>query len=162
MKLVIALAAIWLCCAPVAAQGQTVLDRFELFNECRPSQIVVESLSADAKNIGLTKERLRLAAESRLRAARLYTDSREAASGAYLYVRVTVVGVAYAIEVNYKKRVFDLAGDVGGLATTWEVGSTGTHGNALGSAFIMQYVSEHLDQFLANYLKVNEPACGGL
>ena len=68
--------------------------------------------------------------------------------------------VAFTIELNYKKRVLDLASGRTITATTWEASSTGTHGR-IGSAFIMQHVSEDLDRFLAEYLRVNEPACGG-
>ena len=58
----------------VAAPGQdseTTLNRFQLFNNCEPMRLVVEDLSDDAKEIGLTTERLVVAAESRLRGARL-------------------------------------------------------------------------------------------
>ena len=76
LKLVGVLAAGWLCSAPVAAQDPTAavlerLRRFELFNGCRPMEFMVADLRDDAKDIGLTRDRLRFTAESRLRAARL-------------------------------------------------------------------------------------------
>ena len=57
-----------------AAMGQTP-ERFELYNACRPVKLVVERLSDRAAAIGLTKQSLQAAAESRLRAARLYTEA---------------------------------------------------------------------------------------
>ena len=54
----------------VAATGQdadSVRKRFELFNNCQPMRLVIEYLNDDAKDIGLTRERLTLAVESRLR-----------------------------------------------------------------------------------------------
>ena len=40
----------------------------------------------------------------------------------------------------------------------WNTTSYGTHsGNA---GFILQSVSEHLDRFVLEYLRVNEAACG--
>lgn len=42
-------------------------------------------------------------------------------------------------------------------ATTWTRGSTGTHGRNPG--FIVQSVSEHVDAFLVEYLRVNEKDC---
>ena len=160
----------WLCGALVAAlgvagaQGQSGssldrLDRFSLFNECRPMKLVMEDLSDDSKEIRLTEDRLRLAAESRLRAARLYTDSLHVSNAAYLYIKVHVLGRAYSIDVEYSKAVFDEASDDSGMAVTWQTGSLGTHGQDAG--FIVQNLSEHLDRFLAAYLRVNEPACVG-
>ena len=49
--------------------------RFSLFNECRPMRLVVETLPSAAAEIGLTRERIRTMAESRLRAARLFSDN---------------------------------------------------------------------------------------
>lgn len=143
-----------------AAQGQPVSesDRFRLFNECRPMTLSVEGLRDAVKEIGLTEERLRLATESRLRAARLYTDSSEAASSANLYVNVNVVSRAYCISLEYGKEVFDPATFHSVPTMTWNSGSTGTYG--LDAGFIVQNLSEHLDRFLAAYLRVNEPACG--
>ena len=44
-----------------------------------------------------------------------------------------------------------------GYAATWETGNYGTHaGNA---GYIMQIVSERLDRFILEYLRVNETAC---
>ena len=61
----------------VSATGQdfeTRLNRFKLFNNCKPMGLVVEELPDAAADIELTKERLVIAAESRLRGARLYTE----------------------------------------------------------------------------------------
>ena len=55
---------------PDAASGW---ERFNLFNACRPMRLVIQDLDDDATEIGLTREMLKAAAESRLRAARLYT-----------------------------------------------------------------------------------------
>lgn len=48
------------------------LDRFELFNNCGPVSVSIEDLAPDAAKIGLTKDSLQAAVESRLRIARLY------------------------------------------------------------------------------------------
>lgn len=147
---------ILLTASTVQAQAISDWDRFRLFNACRPMNLVVEDLSSDAQAVGLTRERIQLAAESRLRAARLYTESREKANRAYLYISIHVLGRAHSITVNYNKWVTDLANNSNGLATTWVTGGTGTHDTA---GFIIQYLSSYLDEFLAEYLRVNEPAC---
>ena len=142
----------------VTATGQdadSARKRFELFNNCQPMRLVVEGLPDAAADIGLTKERLVLAAESRLRGSRLYTAE---GYGAYLYLRVNVVGRAFNIALEYRKNVGDLASGEVGLATTWHAGGAGMHG-ATGAEFIVSGVSRNLDQFLTEYLRVNEAAC---
>lgn len=146
-----------------AAGGQDTkrkIERFELFNSCRPVYLSIESLDSDAADIGLTVEAVQAAAESRLRAARLYTDSLEEIAwtdGSLLSVTVSTGTSAFSVSVEYYKAVTDSFGE-DGIAVTWSTASHGTHG---GSAnFIMSSLSQHLDKFLAAYLRVNEAACG--
>ena len=133
------------------ARGATVenlvenrIARFELFADCRPMYLVVESLSPHASKIGLTKEAIRAAAESRLRSARLYRSIR---SAPYLYINVNVVGRGFSISSGNR-----------GLATTWDRGSAGTHGGS-GANYILSSISRHMDEFLVEFLRVNEKAC---
>ena len=70
------------------------LDHFQLFNECRPMCLLVERLSGDEADIGLTEARIQTMAEVRLRSARLYDESSRSLQD-YLYVQVTVVGRAF-------------------------------------------------------------------
>ena len=147
---------ILLTASTVQAQAISDRDRFKLFNACRPMKLVVENLTPDAQAVGLTRERIQLAVESRLRAARLYTESTEKANDTYLYVYIHVVGHAFTIIVSYYKLVTDLVNNSNGLATTWIAEGTGTSEDA---GFIIQGLSGHLDEFLAGYLRVNEPAC---
>lgn len=91
----------------------------------------------------------------------------------YLYVNVSVTGEAFSIYLGYRKMLFDsflvrsspsaeslsAAEAVRGLgsATTWKLGSTGTHGNDEG--FVTLHLSQALDEFLVEHLRVNEAAC---
>ena len=134
----------------------TVDDCFRLWNACRPLYLVVEDLNKHAEEIGLTKERIQTAAESRLRAARLYDAE---AADHYLYVNVTVARRAFSTRVGYNKLLHDEALGIGGRAETWNTGSTGTHGGDAG--YILQDVSEKIDRFVVEYLRVNESACAG-
>ena len=95
-------------------------------------------------------------AESRLRAARLFTSTTPADT--YLYVRVSVVGGAFAMRLEFKKRVSDSLSGESFLAGTWNSGVTGTHGRD--ADYILQGLSEWLDRFVLEYLRVNEAACG--
>ena len=129
---------------------------FQLWSACRPLGLIVEVLPEDAEEIGLTRERIQTAAESRLRAARLY----DAEADHYLYVNVNTLGVvgrAFSIGVGYKKWLHDEALGIGGMAQTWHTGAAGTGG----ASYILQVVSEHMDRFVVEYLRVNESACAG-
>ena len=129
-------------------------DRFQLFANCEPMGFLVEELNEDAAKIGLGEESIQAAGESRLRSARLYNaDALQ-----YLYIQVTVTGQAFNTAMQYKKIVHDpLSGEIGS-ATAWYANSTGTH--AGNSGFILSSVSRHLDEFLVEFLRVNEEACG--
>ena len=137
------------------AQDVSDFDRFRLFNECGPMHLTVEDYGDDADwtDTGLTVDRLQTMAESRLRAARLY----DATARPFLYVNVNVVSSSYSLSVKYHKFVYDPVSGETSLAATWDVGSTGTHGGDAG--YILQSVSESLDSFILEYLRVNEDAC---
>lgn len=129
-------------------------DRFRLFSDCQPMDLVVEGLPPDASEIGLTEESIVATAESRLRAARLY----DAEATHYLYINVNVLGPAFSRSLELKKRVHDLSSDTISLATTWGTGSIGTHGGDAG--YILSSVSQAMDRFLVAFFRVNEAACG--
>ena len=114
-----------------AAQDISPRDRFRLFNECRPMDLRVEDVSADAAEIGLTTASIQAAVESRLRSARLY----DADAGPFLYVNVNVVRRVFALDLGYEKIVYDQVTDVSGPASTWESDSAGTHGGGTRRSF---------------------------
>ena len=64
---------------------------------------------------------------------------------------------AFNIEVSFQKYLHDVVSDRGQYAATWETASYGIH---TGDAdYILQIVSEKLDLFILEYLRVNEAAC---
>ncbi len=93
----------------------------------------------------------------------LSSESIAATLRAFLHVSVSVLasenrrGGALTIEVLFRKHLRDIVSDRIGYATTWESGNYGMHSGDAG--FILQAVSEHLDRFLLEYLRVNETAC---
>ena len=138
------------------ASGETFkerLNRFKLFAECRPMILIVEGLSSHAAEIGLTEESNRAAAESRLRTARLFSPESEQ----YLYINVKVFSAAFSLSMQYDKTVYDPLSDLRFPAPTWGRSSTGTHGGQ--SNYILSILSNTLDQFLVEFLRVNEEAC---
>lgn len=125
--------------------------RFELFNNCIPIDILIEKLDRNARKIGLTKKSIQNAVESRLRTARLYN----AKGWAYLYININVIKPAFHVSTSFHKRVRDVMSGHFSNALTWNIGTTGT-----GSAtYILSTLSEHVDEFLAEFLRVNEKAC---
>ena len=136
-------------------------DAFGLWNECAPIELVVGELLNDAADIDLTKERIQTLAENRLRIARLYGEV--ALYRPYLRVNVSMFvsenrrSGAFSIRVSFHKYLRDAVFDQHGFATTWNTGSYGIH---TGDAdYILQAVSKEVDQFILEYLRVNETAC---
>ena len=109
-------------------------------------------------DLGLTKETVENAVESRLRAARLFTkDSSSEGLGQYLNVAITGVGPAFGLVLRLKRQLTDTGFDLPGVVSIWETSSVGTHGGD--GHYILGALSEYLDEFLAKYLRVNEEAC---
>ena len=145
-----------LAAGSVAAEEETVTDRdrFELWTECKPVVLVVEDLSKDAAAMGLSSEDITIAARSRLRSARIYTEERPAP---WLYIRVNVVSAAYSVHVGFRKVLWDRITVEPGYAETWDTGLAGTHGS--NAAFLLSNVSQQIDRFIDEYLRINAEAC---
>lgn len=120
-------------------------DRFQLWNGCRPVDVLVVSLSDGAGNIGLRREDIETTVRSRLRGARIHDgvprrdepDSlgwmvRHRSYGEpFLYVDIRVVSLAFDIEVGFRRSVTvqltvpEEMDPLVGSATTWRTGSRG-------------------------------------
>ena len=150
-------------------------ERFQLYTGCSPLRLSVGAHGDDAKAIGLTRDRLQAAAESRLRSARLHMGEEEfwsrqvyekdepetklpkATYPPTLSVSAEVAGSAFLVLVELQKTLSDPATGEESKAGTWESGRLGTHGRDAGH--IVQLVAEELDKFLVEYLRVNEKDC---
>ena len=153
---------------PLEAQ-EDQKPRFQLFNECHPVGLGVFLKDGGGDLPELTEERVRTLAESRLRAARLFspfsfrqlrlmTGSR--ISHSFLLIEVTVVGRAFSDGVFFYKAVYDPPSGISDFALTWKHGITGTHrGGEESAAVIMNALSEQVDTFVLEYLRVNEESC---
>ena len=127
---------------------------FQLFNRCEPIDAVIQ---VQENQIGLTEDRVRTTVESRLRAARLY----ESESGPYLYVVVNIMSeeeyaVPFSFSLYFYKWLFDELTDNTRLAGNWDIGRFGAADDA---GFVLQSISELMDRFINDYLRVNEAAC---
>ena len=147
-----------LTAAPASAEEVSDYDRFQLWNKCRPMELIVAKLTDDASDIGLTKNAITVAVRSRLRSARLYSTDDHEAQNSSLYVSVHVVGAAFNIGADYSKVVTDTMIELSYSSPTWVArGFTGTHGRR--ADYVLSSVSEMIDQFIDEYLRVNEAAC---
>lgn len=129
---------------------------FQLFNRCEPINVGIGVSIEDAERSvrrRLTEDSVRTAVESRLRAARLYDPN----SGPFLLVAVDVLNNSFTTSVSFRKWLADeLTGNIM-LAGAYETGRFGTHGDDAG--FILQGISELMDGFINDYLRVNGAAC---
>ena len=129
------------------------IDCFRLFNNCEPIDVAIGVLSNE---LGLTEERVRTAIESRLRSARLYDQN----SGPYLSVYVDLFpeedNTPFSYRLTFRKLLTDDLTGHTGAGSTW---STGKFGITDEAGLILQGISEKMDEFINEYLRVNEPAC---
>ena len=126
-------------------------DRFALL-WCFPFGFEVR-VQADGDAYGVTHDRVSVLVESRLRAARLYRDW---SIGPELDVYVWFSGPALLLEVAFYRWVE--AGALSGYAATWGRRRLGAHGRS--GDYVMQQLSEMVDGFILEHLRVNEDSCG--
>ena len=131
----------------------TYWERFQLFHRCLPMELEV-SVSPEAKKIGVTEETLRIIAESRLRSARLYTTEGAGVLGVFL----ENVGACFNARVTFSKLVRDYVLEEPNLAITWAYGAIVQSRN---KDLALNQLTQQVDLFLLEYLRVNEVACGG-
>ena len=139
------------------AQAQTEIDFMRLWNACQPIDLLVERTSQDAENIGLTEQRIRTMVESRLRAARIYGKHQVT----QLYVNVHYLqgshGGIFSLRLEYQQLVHLLRYGGTMIAKTWDVSVLGQSPGDAG--YIMQGLSEYIDHFINEYLRVNADSC---
>lgn len=129
------------------------LRRFELFSDCGPMRIVINMHNSDSSSINITKESIETSVKNRLLSARLYSADADHV----LHINLNVVGAAFSIDVDFLKRVYDPLSDNNFITTTWDKGSTGVHGGE--SYYVLYSMSQLMDEFLVEFLSVNEEAC---
>ena len=127
-------------------------DRFTLLDTCRPMALVVEDLSPDAFEIGLTETAIRFEVEQRLRSDLLYDPD----AWSYLYINVTMAGTAFTTGVSYHKRMHDRASNVSSWASTWKAGFTGMTDDP---DDILAFIAQDTERFTDEFLRVNGEAC---
>ena len=137
------------------------LAKFQLYTKCRGVYLVVENLPDDAEKIGLKKEEIIVAVESRLRSSNLYQSEKygvyegSITGYPYLYVNISVVGKAFSIDLKLNKDVQDPFSARSNYATTWNIALLETHGNS--ADYILSSLPRRMDHFVNEWYKVNKP-----
>lgn len=140
-------------------------EAFDLYTNCEPVGVLVESLTDDGKKLGLTKDDIQMTVESRLRAARLYPTAKQFAelipNIPILYVRIHVGNAAFVVNLELGKQVLDeYYSGYGGRAYTWRTGRAGIYENGgSGANYLLGLLAMDMDKFIVDYLRVNEKAC---
>ena len=141
-------------------------DDSDLFDLCPPDErmhLTIETLPDDAAQTGLTRDQIRNAAESRLRAAGIYDANADPS----LYINVNIGRPTtgsrhfpfYSIIVEYNRFLLDRRIPLVRGVRTWWTGSIGQGS----SSSILSSLSGHLDRFLVEYLRVRDSeACQDL
>ena len=147
-------------------------QRVRLFSNCASLGLFVWVNGEESEEeLEELKERLDTMAESRLRAARLYgpdtgfvleafptLDTSDALQAfPRLFVEVTVLSPAFMYTVTLQKWLRDEVAGAESRVSTWDRSAVGIYDND--TDYIVQGVSEVLDGFILEYLRVNEAAC---
>ena len=150
-----------------AAEFWAEVDPFQLFSACAPLRpIVYNALRlADDEFANLVRQMV----ETRLRAARIYSDRADAVFGSTPQLRVTIrvwdgavpflgTGV-FSVRVEFRKPVRDAFG-TDGYAVTWEQDWIDTvTRDRPAQDHVLPAASELIDRFVAAYLRANAAAC---
>jgi len=123
----------------------------EVYNYKRVN-IRIMGLDEDAKRIGLTRERIQMKSELRLRQAGLEPALR---ISPYLGIFVNVVGSCFHLSIQFKRNIYFIANDnwYQILGATWSCEINREHRGVPES--IIGSLDECLDKFLNEYLKTN-------
>ena len=140
---------------------------FELFNNCQPLKVWAIVNISDLGGFSSAEARrlVELAAESRLRAARLYKNIHTGVAYTvdHTYLAITVGQVdrysppGFQVTLDFSKLLYDPASGTKQPVTTWfrsRFRRARDSGTSVAAA-----VSSLLDEFIAEYLRENDSAC---
>jgi len=138
------------------------IDRFALWNGCRPIGLLV-TYNNEYTETSPQKKDIEIAVRSRLRGARLYTEKDTDIEGSplpYLAINIIILdriilGKVFSIDLFLNKWVSDPISNVEFFASTWHIGIV----NVGYRDDILSAIAQYTDRFIDEYLRVNEAAC---
>ena len=166
MKAYVLSCAFLVVASAVNAEELKVMDLWNLCARQEKVDLLVEETPEDAVNAGLTRARILNVAESRLRAARIFGSSEVATQeqDAYLHVEILAFSrnenqLVYGINLSFRQILSNFSIARANYGETWRNRSIGIGG----ADFVMQHVSEKIDSFIREYLRVRlHPECTAL
>ena len=132
-------------------KNATAREKFALFNHCRPMRLSVEYPSHPALQQELQRE-----FEGKLDSVSIHDPTHSTHAALVILVGVSEGSMAYTIE--YSKSLVGAFGE-SGEAITWHRVMFGSHEDT-GSG-IARGARRIVDEFVSDYLRVNESACLG-
>ena len=149
--------------APVQAQEWSS-NGLEV-DDYKQVEVLIESLHQNAKDIGLTKQRIYNKTALTLRKYGLIpTNSDDLppiarhSRSEYLYIQVNVIGKGLSITVQFNRSVIFVTHQARRafryVGTTWQHGSTGTHAGDY--TYVLDQVEELVEIFVLAYLEANQ------
>ena len=130
--------------------------RLQLFNDCRPVGLLVEDSYSEHSKIRLSEGHLQLRAERHLSLAGLY--SREEYDS-YVKFRVNVNQMTCTIVSAYFKPVFDEYGNWAAVPVWNKFTYKYDGGEDVTSSLVASTLLEAVEEFIVEYLRINEPSC---
>ena len=149
-------------------------NRFSLYTGCDAMELHV-GVDIENSSLSLSPENVRTAVEARVRAARLYQPDDDDSSTVwphFLVVEVSGSSVAFHVRLQFYRLLAWHSGgrltkwwrqeypdgrEPLGFASTWANRAVGTHDGT--PTVVLSVVSQLMDGFLVDYLRVNEEAC---
>ena len=128
--------------------------------------VLVEGLDSEGRKSGLTEDRLRTIAELKLRlgGVRVLTTEETLADSdinPYLYVNVNAMSISdgaryiFSVDVSLRRVVRSPINGEPVVALLWNSGGIASAGRASMPKYAEDYVSEHVESFLNDFLKAN-------
>ena len=141
-----------------ASDEVTDYDRFQLWNDCEPMDVIVGVSGGGAEEIGLKQEGIKLTAMSILNAAGLYDADKPYALLVWAYAMDEPFSRPFAINLRYLKPVYDPATELTMLAVTWQ---DDTYGRIYkrDAKFVLTTLMQEVDSFIDEYKQVNGDSC---
>lgn len=129
---------------------------WQLFTDCGKVGLLVNTENAGVIPFPEEERAIETLVRNRFRAAPIY-DPKERTQ--FLNVTVNESDGEFGISVQFWKILCDPLSDMCLGATLWNTGSTGTWDYDWQKKFLLQILSQHIDHFINEYLRVNADYC---
>ena len=142
--------------------AEYVSDEKETLRGIKSMGVVIEDMSVEAEGDGLTKEKIRMDIEQKLRMSNIKVlDEKETAESPYLYIEICIdkrslSTFIYEVSVSFKQLVcLKVKPDVSCYATTWKRCYLGGVSQTRMERKVRENIQYLVDKFTDDYRAVN-------